>query len=265
MIPNSHRLPRVCAVSYLNTVPLVWGMLHGPQQGLVDLSFELPSVCADKVRAGEADIGILPVIEMHRQGLEMFPGTGIIARGPVRSILLISQVPFHQIRTLAADSGSRTSVMLARVFLARRHGVDPEIRTRKAGLEAMLAECDAALIIGDPALRIDPAALPCHVADLGEEWTNLTGLPMVFAVWSGRPGVVTPELTAMFADSCAYGLERIEEIAAREHAARGISRELAHEYLTRYIQFSMSERDYAGMQMYLQYATALDSIEQFSS
>ena len=72
------------------------------------MRFELPSVCADQVARGEADIGILPVMEMARQKLEYFPGTGIACRGPVRSILLISRVPFAQIRTLAADAGSRT-------------------------------------------------------------------------------------------------------------------------------------------------------------
>ncbi|HLW76183.1 MAG TPA: MqnA/MqnD/SBP family protein, partial [Bryobacteraceae bacterium] len=157
-------MPRVCAVSYLNTVPLVWGMLHGSSagegHGVFDVRFALPSECADQIAAGEADIGIAPVIEMERQRLEYFPGTGIACHGPVRSILLISKVPFREIRVLATDSGSRTSVMLARVILAERFSATPRVISRVADLAAMLGEADAALLIGDAALRVDPKTLP---------------------------------------------------------------------------------------------------------
>ena len=97
----------MCAVSYLNTVPLVWGLQHSPNPELrdtFDLRFALPSACADQLATGQADIGIVPVIEMARQGLEYFPGTGIACHGPVRSILLISKVPFKEIRVLATDA-----------------------------------------------------------------------------------------------------------------------------------------------------------------
>src|SRR5882672_2916943 len=161
--------PKVCAVSYLNTVPLVWGMLHGPQQNVFDLRFALPSDCADQLASGTADIGIVPVIEMARQKLEYFRGTGIACRGPVRSILLVSKVPFREIRTIATDSGSRTSVMLSRVILAERFGVEPTMISRRADLAPMLGEADAALVIGDPALRLDPATLPFETLDLGAE------------------------------------------------------------------------------------------------
>ena len=179
--------PRVCAVSYLNTVPLIWGLEHSPAlRGFFDMRYELPSLCADLVARGEADIGILPVMEMARQKLEYFPGTGIACRGPVRSILLISKVPFAEIRTLAADAGSRTSVMLARVILAERHGAEPKVFAQPADLVPMLETADAALIIGDAALHLDPASLPFASLDLGAEWVSMTGLPMVFAVWSGH-------------------------------------------------------------------------------
>ena len=109
--------------------------------------------------------------------------------GPVRSILLISKVPFQQIRTLSADSSSRTSVMLSRIVLARKYGAFPEIRTHRPDLAEMLDFDDACLIIGDPALVLDPATLPFHVLDLGAEWTEMTDLPMVFAVWAERRGL----------------------------------------------------------------------------
>src|ERR1051326_3866772 len=145
-------------------------MLHGALREIFDLRFALPSECADQLARGEADIGIVPVIEMARQGLDYFPGTGIACHGPVRSILLISKVPFREIRTLATDSGSRTSVMLTRIILAERFGVQPRLISRPADLAPMLGEADAALLIGDPALRVDPNSLPFQVLDLGLEW-----------------------------------------------------------------------------------------------
>src|SRR5215813_7297152 len=113
--------PRVSAVSFLNTTPLVWGMLHGPQQGLFDLEFRLPAGCADDLANGSADIGIVPSFELTKQDLEIIPGVGIACHGPVRSILLISHCPAAKIRTLAADTSSRTSVELARVILERKY------------------------------------------------------------------------------------------------------------------------------------------------
>src|SRR5580698_9942379 len=138
-------------------------ILHSPDPLLreaCDLSFALPSDCAAQLASGAADIGIVPVIEMARQKLDYFRGTGIACHGPVRSILLISKVPINRIRTLAADAASRTSVMLARVILAEKYGVEPKVVTRPADLAAMLGEADAALIIGDPALRLNPEELP---------------------------------------------------------------------------------------------------------
>jgi chorismate dehydratase len=248
---------RVCAVSYLNTAPLVWGMLHGPQKGLFDLDFRIPAGCADQVEAGAADVGIIPSFELTRQDLDVIPGAGIACHGPVRSILLISKKPAAEIRTLAADSSSRTSVELARVILGRKYGVAPELFPHPPDLNRMLAEADAALIIGDPALRIDPAQLPYHVYDLGSEWVEMTSLPMVFAVWAGRPGVVTPESGEAFRASCRYGRERLDEIVAAESGPRAFAPDLARDYLTRNIVHELDSRDYEGMELFLRYARQL--------
>src|SRR2546423_255843 len=113
-------------------------MLHGPQRGRFDLDFQVPSGCADRVAAGEADIGIVPSFELTVQDLDVLPGCGIACRGAVRSILLISRCPAAQIRILAADSSSRTSIQLARVILARRFGAEPEVLLHKPRLERML-------------------------------------------------------------------------------------------------------------------------------
>jgi chorismate dehydratase len=245
----------VSAVSYLNTSPLVWGMLHGPQRDRFDLEFRLPAECADHLASGAADIGIVPSFELTRQNLDIIPGAGIACHGAVRSILLISSRPAAQVRTLALDSSSRTSVELVRVILERRYGVAPACVSHAPDLNAMLRIADAALIIGDPALRIDPASLPWHVYDLGTEWVEMTGLPMVFAVWAGRKGMVTPELVSAFHESCRYGLDRMEEIVAAESVARGFDPEAVREYLTHHIVHELGPRDYQGMELFLEYAS----------
>jgi chorismate dehydratase len=232
-------------------------MLHGPQRDLFDLEFAIPAVCADHLASGVADIGIVPSFELTRQNLETIPGAGIACHGPVRSILLISSRPAAQIRTLAADSSSRTSVELARVILSRKYGAKPALIRQAPNLDAMLQSADAALIIGDPALRIDPARLPYHSYDLGAEWVEMTGLPMVFAVWAAHPGIVPAELADAFRQSCRYGRERIEAIVSAEAARREFAPELVREYLTRHIVHELTPRDYEGMELFLSYARKL--------
>lgn len=229
-------------------------MLHGPQQNLFDLEFRVPSGCADQLASGAADIGIVPSFELSRQDLEMIPGTGIACHGPVRSILLISTRPAAEIRTLAADTSSRTSVELARVILARKYGNRPAVLRSPPDLDEMLRQADAALIIGDPALRIDPARLPYRVYDLGDEWTGMTGLPMVFAVWAARPGVLTPAVASAFGESCKYGRAHLDDIVRAESARREFAPELVREYLSRHIVHELGDGDYEGMRLFLKYA-----------
>ena len=259
---NSTKL-RVCAVSYLNTQPLVWGMLHGSEQNRFDLSFGLPAECADRLGNGTADIGIVPCAELPRLGLEIIRGTGIACHGAVRSILLISRVPPDQIRTLATDSSSRTSVMLARILLAKRFGAEPMLISMAPDLPSMLEAADAALIIGDPALHLDPASIPFHVMDLGTEWLELTGLPMVFAVWAGAPSVVRPDLEPIFSASCRFGLQHLREIAALEGPPRSIAEPLALEYFEKNIVFELGEREYRGLDLFLQYAAEFEGHPTF--
>lgn len=231
-------------------------MLHGEQRGLFDLSFAVPSQCADRLASGRADIGIVPVAELLKQKLDILPGCGIACHGPVRSILLISKVPFGQIGTLAADSSSRTSVMLSRIILARKFGVEPEVITHPPDLNAMLDRCDAALIIGDPALVMDPEKLPYRWLDLGGEWTAMTGLPFVFAVWAARPDSPTHD-PAPFLASLRYGQAHIDEIVALSHEKLGICPELARVYLTQHIVFDLGEREHAGLSLFLKYVEEL--------
>jgi chorismate dehydratase len=233
-------------------------MLNGPQKGAFDLSFSVPSVCADRLASGEVDIGIVPCAELPRLGMEIVPDVGIACRGPVRSILLISKVDPHRIATVASDSSSRTSAMLTRIILDRAYGVRPEVVTMPPHLPSMLSAADAALIIGDPALHLDPKTLPYHVLDLGAEWLRLSGLPMVFAVWTGAPRYITAETRNTFIGSCRYGLERIDEIAESAPASHGVSAGLAREYLTKHIVFELDDTDRRGLATFLQWAGELD-------
>ena len=252
-------LPRVSAVSFLNTSPLVWGLLHGPQKGRMDLRFVVPSECADDLRDGRADIGLVPIIELARQpDLTVIPGSAIVCQGPVRSILLVSKCPMAEIRTLATDTSSRTSVVLTQLVL-RSKGVEaPVVTPRQPDLDAMLRIADAALIIGDPALRLDPEMSawqrqPVFVYDVGQQWVEMTGLPMVFAVWAAKEHV-DPSAAGVFEESKCYGLSHTDQIVRVESAARAFDPDLVREYITGHISYDLGPRERLAMDRYLELA-----------
>jgi chorismate dehydratase len=230
-------------------------MLHGPQRERVQLSFAIPSACASEVERGTVDIGLVPVAEIPRQGLEIVPGFGIACLGAVRSILLLSRVRWKEVRTLAADLGSRTSVELARVILRERYGVEPRIVLHEPILDKMLSTADAALIIGDSALRITPEELPFECLDLGAEWLAQTGLPMVFAAWAGKPGIPVESLQNITNGSYQFGKERIDEIVEQEYRSRRVSKQLADRYLRQHIRFELGPKEHDGLQAFFELAT----------
>jgi len=233
-------------------------MLHGNERDLFELSFALPSECANRLADSRADIGIVPSVELLRQNLKIIPGAGIACHGAVRSILVISKVPFEEIRSLATDSSSRTSVMLSRIVLASRYGVEPRLSSQKPHLAMMLEHHDAALIIGDAALALDPAELPFHVLDLGSEWTAMTGLPMVFAVWAARAELPVQD-PMPFLSSLRFGMEHLEDIVRTEQPKLGFSEALIREYLTENIIFELGAREYAGLAKFLEEASKIEN------
>lgn len=258
---------RVCALSYLNTVPLIYGLRQGAQRDLFELSLALPSDCAEQLRSGQADLGLVPVIELARQpDLVGVPGLAVASHGAVRSILVVSKKPLGEIDSIAADTGSRTSVVLAQIVTAHMHGIRPKIRPYPPRLDEMLEIADAALIIGDPALRIDPSMAawkgrPVHVYDLGAEWFDITGLPMVFAVW-GMKNSASPEgLAEALADSAAHGMRRIDEIVRDESPRLGLEPSVVRTYLTRYIRYELGDREREAMRLYLRLASELGLVE----
>jgi len=253
---------RVCAVGYLNTSPLVWGFLHGPQRDRVDLSFRVPAECADLLRSGQADVGIPPSIELATNpDLAAIPAGCISSAGPVASVLLLSRRPIDQIESLAADTSSRTSVALAQIILTRKYHRYVKIRPYPPRLEEMLDIADGALIIGDPALRLAPDP-DLHVYDLGAEWHSLTRLPMVYAMWAVRRAADHPELAPLFEASARYGLDHLDEVIEREAPERDIPAALARRYLTENIHFSFGEPERRGLSLFLEYAADLGLVNE---
>jgi len=225
-------------------------MLRGGEQGAVDLSFSIPSVCATEIEENLTEVGLVPVWEIARQGLEIAAEVGIVAHGAVRSILLISRVPWPKVRTLAADSSSRTSVQLAKVILREKFGVEPEVTEHRPDWSEMLSKADAALVIGDPALRIDPGTIPFEYLDLGAEWTTLTGLPMVFAAWAGKPGVPERGFRDLAFRSYQFGMAHLSEILGTECSKRNISRSLGERYLSEHIHFPLGPDELEGLRQF---------------
>lgn len=218
----------------------------------IQLTFARPAACAERVRQGDADLGLIPVAELLSiPDVRIVANTGIACEGPVRSILLITSRPWAKIESLAADENSRTSVNLARILLAERFGVRPQITTAPPDLPSMLESADAALIIGDPALELDPARLPYDSIDLGAAWFQLTGLPMVFAAWAGLPRWQQPEVAHWLDSSYAAGRENIETIVAAESASRAIPPTLVRSYLTGNIRYEIGDRERQGLATFL--------------
>jgi len=249
---------RVSAVNYLNTWPLVWGFLHGPGRGRFDFRFDSPAECARALADGEADIGLAPCAEIDRLGLSFLPDVGIACTGPVRSILLVSKRPFGEIRTLAADSSSRTSVALAQILLGERYGCFPEVVSRPPSLADMMGECDAALIIGDPALRIRREEIEWQSLDLGEEWVRWTRLPMVFAVWCGKEWALTDEVREAFVESYRWGANHADEIVERALRERGFAADIARDYVTHRISYELTDRHREGLNLFRTKVRELD-------
>jgi chorismate dehydratase len=260
---------RLATVNYLNTVPLIWGMLKGEQRDRFTLDLATPAVCSASLARGEADLGIVPVAEVWRNGWDTVPGCGIACRGAVRTILLLSRKPWDQVRTLAADSGSRTSVLLSRVILARQFGVEPQIRPMTPEAGPMLDAADAALLIGDAALRLDPERifeqLGAQHLDLGETWWNSTRLPFVFATWSGPRPQQWPWLGDALRASLDYGLAHLDDMVRQESARLGFEEGLVRDYFTKYIRYHVGPEEQRGLDRFLAYAGELERVPQTAS
>jgi chorismate dehydratase len=256
---------KISAISYLNTAPLLWDFEHG-QAGAgraadsdFDISYTIPSACAEALRAGTADIGIIPAAAYTSvPDLVVIPDVAIAARRAVRSILLVSKVPLkkwsEQVRTVALDTSSMTSVALAKILFAKWMGGARDYRPMAPDLEAMLSTCDAALLIGDPALQVDRARY--HTLDLAEEWVVRTGKSFVFAFWAIRKQAIAEQNAAaiakVFQKSRDHGLspKNLEAIVQQWAPRLGLSVEAVRVYLTHNIHYYLDPPCLVGLELY---------------
>src|SRR5271154_569450 len=276
---------RISIVQYLNTAPLVRGFTHGPLEGKYDLSFTVPSQCAEALREGTADIAIIPAIEYQRiPGLVVLPDLAIASQNRVRSLLIIAKKPIEQVRSIALDRSSRSTQALTRILAAEHWNISPQFFEADPNLSVMLERADAALLIGDPALRISvaieknsavspqgravcqaatlgiPGVEIFHVYDVVGEWRKYSSLPAVMAVWAARPEVVTTELLADFAASHNFGLSQIPAICQKAARELELPEHELESYLRQNIDFSLGQENRRGLERYFHEAARLGLI-----
>ena len=243
---------RLGAVSYLNTKPLVHGLEANPD--LFSVRFDVPAQCAALLHEGRIDLGLIPAIEYLRGDYRIVPGVAIGSNGPVASVAVFSRVPLERIQTLAMDISSRTSVALTRILCARHWDIAPKLTPAEPDVRAMLTRADAALIIGDPALHIDARAQGLLKLDLGEQWHAMTGLPFVYAMWTGRDGACAAVHVAALNEARDRGVDDIPAIAAAYARGNRAHEALAVKYLSDNLKYGLGDQEIAGLRRFHQLA-----------
>ncbi len=247
---DRHRV-RLGAVSFLNTRPLTYGL---DEENAFDLVYDVPSACAEALSAGQIDVGLIPVIEYAKQGGRLIvPDLAIGAIGDVLTVRLFFRGDLNDVRRIAADTSSRTSVALLRILLQAKYGITPELVPTPPDLDHMLHLADAALLIGDPVLPLVEAAEEVgdrHSLDLGREWQQFTGYPFVFAFWAGATGALTPAQVVRLQQARREGEQHLSDIAADFQRQRAGSAELYERYLRDHICYDLGEQQMAGLQAF---------------
>ncbi|HET9802859.1 MAG TPA: menaquinone biosynthesis protein [Candidatus Acidoferrum sp.] len=280
---------RISVVQYLNTAPLVRGFTHGPLQGKYDLFFTVPSQCAEALRTGAADVAIIPAIEYQRiPNLVILPDLSIASKERVRSLLVVSRGPIRFAKRIALDRSSRSTQALTRILSANRWNTSPEFQEAEPDIATMLANSDAGLVIGDPALRLAIAAetkakpgrdgeLVCegstvgmpqfpslHIYDVVHEWWQLTERPAVLAVWAARKEIVTESLANEFLDSFKFGLDNLDAICKEASSEMNLPEKELKLYLKTNIDYSLDDENRKGLLAYYSYAAKLGLIDKLS-
>lgn len=237
---------RVGAVSYLNARPLVVGLEAHRDRFAV--RYDLPSTCAQLLHSHEIDLGLIPSIEYLRgQGYAIVPDCAVASDGPVASVALFTQVPIERVATLALDTSSRTSVALTRVMTAKYFDIAPRFIDEGPDLELMVRRADAALLIGDPALFADYRRLGLDKIDLGQAWKDFTGLPFVYACWTGQPGALTSDDVAQLQRARSVGATTPEIVSHGYYPDDAVKAAIGADYLRENIRFRMGAREQAGL------------------
>ncbi len=268
---------KISAISYLNTAPLMWDFEHAEASVSLnadtdidfDISYTIPSACAEALGAGTADIGIIPAAAYTTvQDLVIIPDVAIAARRAVRSILLVSKKPvdarWSQVHTVALDTSSMTSVALAKILFAKWLGGARDYKPMAPDLDSMLDACDAALLIGDPALEVDRTRY--FTLDLAEEWVARTGKSFVFAFWAIRKKALSGRnataIVEIFKKSRDHGLspKNLEAIALEWAPRLGLTVEIVRVYLTHNIHYYLDPPCLEGLKLYYHLGTEIGAL-----
>lgn len=265
------RRPRVGHIQFLNCVPIYWGLMRSGALLDFELTKDDPDALNDALVRGDLDIGPISLVEYLRNAddLLLLPDLAVGSDGPVLSVNIVHREPLETLdgKKVALGSTSRTGVMLARMLLHERYDARPEFVRMAPDLDAMLAETDAAVLIGDVALRAmyEAPSKGLTVTDLGAAWREWSGLPMVFAVWAARrdfavthPGMVK-DVHEAFLRSRELCLEELDTVA--ESAARWepFSAETLAGYF-RVLDFSLGQRQVAGLREFAARAHKLGTV-----
>ena len=247
---------RLGAVGYLNARPLTWALDRAPERW--QIRYDVPSVCSALLHARDVDLGLIPSFDyLEAPDYRLVPGVGICSCGPVASVALFTRVPLENIRQVALDSSSRTSVALVKVLCHHRFQIAPAFVSGGPDLDTMMRGSDAALLIGDPALEADHEALGLLKIDLGAEWTAMTGLPFVYAAWTGRAGAISPPDVRLLQEAQEDGVRSLEAIATEYGRGEAAVATRAAMYLRDNVQYGLGPDDARGLQMFLDYAADL--------
>ncbi len=246
---------RISLVHYLNAAPLGWSFLYGPHRDRFEVIPASPARCAEQLANGEVDIGVIPSIEYQRiPDLTIIPGIAIAALNAVRSVIMVRRRG-RDIRSVALDTSSRTSVALLKLLLEARMGLTPRYFHHAPDLPAMLRSCDAALLIGDAALKVPEKEY--EVLDLARAWVEWQQKPFIFALWACRRDASLPEdLAATFLEARDWGLEARGSIV-RDYAQRlQLPEAFLNDYLSQNVNYDMGPDHIAGLERFYQLAHA---------
>lgn len=245
---------RIGAVNYLNSKPLVCGLEDAAPN--VRVTYDLPSRLADSLAAGRLDVALIPSVEFFRApGHQIVSDACVACRGPVLSVKLLFRVPPAEVQSVALDEGSRTSAALTQILLAERCGVRPRWERLPIGSGIETTSADAVLLIGDRAIAGSASSF-VEAWDLGQVWSEWTGMPFVFAMWIARDGVDPVDVTALLETARDRGVVSISSIAAREADALGIPHDLALNYLRENLHFRLGNQERAGLRRFYELCVA---------
>ena len=269
---------KISIVKYLNAIPLAWGILEGAQKEAFDPVLSTPAECAEQLARGRVDIGLIPSIEFQRiKGARIVPGPAVASLYYVRSVILVSVLPLWKVRTVACDSGSRTSVALTKIIFNEFYHTHPDFKAAEPNVPNMLAQNDAALLIGDHALKfmaendlpnlerqkpmLRLGAEPLEMFDLAERWRSLTGLPFVFAFWAVRDGFQDNGIVDALKRSRDHGVASIPAIAEKYAEPLQIKKEFIQEYLERNVHYYMDRACAEALELFYEKASEVGAIK----